>query len=165
MPIVSCIRPFPRLSSTALVRILAATDHLVRRLSEKCQQSHAAHHASLPTMMMLSSSEPGEKYPVPNAEGKSHRLAQYSCPLTSLLPPVRSRLKLKCDKKVPCGSCVRRGCTTICPNGELLSGLYFACYTLHFIQAVCQQGKVQGKSNPRGRPYTSLTLLYKICTR
>ena len=27
------------------------------------------------------------------------------------------RLKLKCDKKLPCGSCVRRGCTTICPNG------------------------------------------------
>ena len=27
------------------------------------------------------------------------------------------RLKLKCDKKVPCGSCVRRGCPTICPNG------------------------------------------------
>ena len=28
------------------------------------------------------------------------------------------RLKLKCDKKIPCGSCIRRGCTTICPNGE-----------------------------------------------
>ncbi|KAF9247205.1 fungal-specific transcription factor domain-containing protein [Melanogaster broomeanus] len=27
------------------------------------------------------------------------------------------RLKLKCDKKIPCGSCVRRGCPTICPNG------------------------------------------------
>ncbi|KAL4249924.1 hypothetical protein ABKN59_002007 [Abortiporus biennis] len=32
------------------------------------------------------------------------------------------RLKLKCDKKLPCGSCVRRGCTTICPNGSLSSG-------------------------------------------
>ncbi|KZT29531.1 hypothetical protein NEOLEDRAFT_1056777 [Neolentinus lepideus HHB14362 ss-1] len=29
------------------------------------------------------------------------------------------RLKLKCDKKVPCGSCERRGCPNICPNGEL----------------------------------------------
>jgi len=28
-----------------------------------------------------------------------------------------TRLKLKCDKKLPCGSCVRRGCPTICPNG------------------------------------------------
>ncbi|KAL5513473.1 hypothetical protein ACEPAH_3872 [Sanghuangporus vaninii] len=27
------------------------------------------------------------------------------------------RLKLKCDKKVPCSSCVRRGCKQICPTG------------------------------------------------
>ncbi|TCD68013.1 hypothetical protein EIP91_011624 [Steccherinum ochraceum] len=32
------------------------------------------------------------------------------------------RLKLKCDKKLPCGSCTRRGCTTICPNGSLSAG-------------------------------------------
>ncbi|OJA17028.1 hypothetical protein AZE42_00569 [Rhizopogon vesiculosus] len=32
------------------------------------------------------------------------------------------RLKLRCDKKVPCGSCVRRGCPTICPNGSLSTG-------------------------------------------
>ncbi|KAF8897440.1 fungal-specific transcription factor domain-containing protein [Infundibulicybe gibba] len=32
------------------------------------------------------------------------------------------RLKLKCDKKLPCGSCVRRGCPSICPNGSLASG-------------------------------------------
>ncbi|EMD39103.1 hypothetical protein CERSUDRAFT_112795 [Gelatoporia subvermispora B] len=32
------------------------------------------------------------------------------------------RLKLKCDKKLPCGSCVRRGCTSICPNGSLSAG-------------------------------------------
>ncbi|KAF7322074.1 Zn(2)-C6 fungal-type domain-containing protein [Mycena kentingensis (nom. inval.)] len=31
------------------------------------------------------------------------------------------RLKLKCDKKVPCGSCVRRGCFSICPTGTLRS--------------------------------------------
>ncbi|KZP26777.1 hypothetical protein FIBSPDRAFT_781546, partial [Athelia psychrophila] len=29
------------------------------------------------------------------------------------------RLKLKCDKKVPCSSCVRRGCPTVCPHGSL----------------------------------------------
>lgn len=28
------------------------------------------------------------------------------------------RLKLRCDKKVPCGSCMRRGCESICPCGE-----------------------------------------------
>ncbi|TFK46992.1 hypothetical protein OE88DRAFT_1666805 [Heliocybe sulcata] len=32
------------------------------------------------------------------------------------------RLKLKCDKKVPCGSCDRRGCPNICPNGTLSAG-------------------------------------------
>ncbi|KAJ6507293.1 fungal-specific transcription factor domain-containing protein [Mycena vitilis] len=31
------------------------------------------------------------------------------------------RLKLKCDKKVPCGSCIRRGCDSICPAGTLRS--------------------------------------------
>ncbi|KAJ7168672.1 fungal-specific transcription factor domain-containing protein [Mycena filopes] len=31
------------------------------------------------------------------------------------------RLKLKCDKMVPCGSCVRRGCISICPTGTLRS--------------------------------------------
>ncbi|KIP07741.1 hypothetical protein PHLGIDRAFT_127425 [Phlebiopsis gigantea 11061_1 CR5-6] len=32
------------------------------------------------------------------------------------------RLKLKCDKSVPCGSCKRRGCESICPNGSLTTG-------------------------------------------
>ncbi|KAH8831655.1 hypothetical protein DL96DRAFT_1494149 [Flagelloscypha sp. PMI_526] len=31
------------------------------------------------------------------------------------------RMKLKCDKKLPCGSCVRRGCSNICPTGKLPS--------------------------------------------
>ncbi|KIY43676.1 hypothetical protein FISHEDRAFT_9564, partial [Fistulina hepatica ATCC 64428] len=32
------------------------------------------------------------------------------------------RLKLKCDKNVPCGSCNRRGCESICPLGILSAG-------------------------------------------
>ncbi|KIJ16385.1 hypothetical protein PAXINDRAFT_75585 [Paxillus involutus ATCC 200175] len=32
------------------------------------------------------------------------------------------RLKLKCDKTVPCSSCKRRGCSAICPNGALITG-------------------------------------------
>ncbi|KAK7042315.1 fungal-trans domain-containing protein [Favolaschia claudopus] len=32
------------------------------------------------------------------------------------------RLKLKCDKTVPCSSCKRRGCSAICPNGQLITG-------------------------------------------
>ncbi|KAI0923665.1 hypothetical protein AcW1_006560 [Taiwanofungus camphoratus] len=40
----------------------------------------------------------------------------------AVLPSGDHSLKLKCDKKIPCGSCVRRGCTTICPNGSLSAG-------------------------------------------
>ncbi|KII83074.1 hypothetical protein PLICRDRAFT_47428 [Plicaturopsis crispa FD-325 SS-3] len=32
------------------------------------------------------------------------------------------RLKIKCDKTIPCQSCIRRGCATICPNGSLATG-------------------------------------------
>ncbi|OCB89593.1 hypothetical protein A7U60_g3191 [Sanghuangporus baumii] len=32
------------------------------------------------------------------------------------------RLKLKCNKKIPCNSCIRRGCHSICPNGLLTTG-------------------------------------------
>ncbi|KAK7063598.1 Zn(2)-C6 fungal-type domain-containing protein [Favolaschia claudopus] len=32
------------------------------------------------------------------------------------------RLKLRCDKNVPCGKCVSRGCGSICPDGQLTSG-------------------------------------------
>ncbi|KAH8825484.1 hypothetical protein DL96DRAFT_1681733 [Flagelloscypha sp. PMI_526] len=31
------------------------------------------------------------------------------------------RMKLKCDKKVPCSSCVRRECSSICPTGTFAS--------------------------------------------
>ncbi|KAF8159162.1 fungal-specific transcription factor domain-containing protein [Crassisporium funariophilum] len=32
------------------------------------------------------------------------------------------RLKLRCDKNLPCGSCYRRGCESICPLGILAGG-------------------------------------------
>ncbi|PBK97603.1 hypothetical protein ARMGADRAFT_961148 [Armillaria gallica] len=32
------------------------------------------------------------------------------------------RLKLKCDRNFPCGSCRKRGVSDICPNGALVSG-------------------------------------------
>ncbi|KAF7966860.1 hypothetical protein HWV62_36691 [Athelia sp. TMB] len=32
------------------------------------------------------------------------------------------RLKIKCDKQIPCQSCVRRGCGNLCPNGSLATG-------------------------------------------
>lgn len=33
------------------------------------------------------------------------------------------RLKLRCDKKLPCGSCLRRGCESICPLGDVSRSL------------------------------------------
>ncbi|KZP16299.1 hypothetical protein FIBSPDRAFT_921010 [Athelia psychrophila] len=32
------------------------------------------------------------------------------------------RLKIKCDKQIPCQSCMRRGCGNLCPNGSLATG-------------------------------------------
>ncbi|KAI6010429.1 hypothetical protein BKA83DRAFT_4403404 [Pisolithus microcarpus] len=32
------------------------------------------------------------------------------------------RLKIKCDKQIPCQSCRRRGCAALCPNGSLSTG-------------------------------------------
>ncbi|KAJ7050553.1 fungal-specific transcription factor domain-containing protein [Mycena amicta] len=32
------------------------------------------------------------------------------------------RLKLRCDRGVPCSSCVKRGCGAICPDGSLTTG-------------------------------------------
>ncbi|KAJ3931991.1 MAG: fungal-specific transcription factor domain-containing protein [Lentinula lateritia] len=32
------------------------------------------------------------------------------------------RLKIKCDRQVPCTSCQRRGCAALCPNGSLATG-------------------------------------------
>ncbi|KAG7093830.1 hypothetical protein E1B28_007469 [Marasmius oreades] len=32
------------------------------------------------------------------------------------------RLKLRCDRAVPCSSCVKRGCGAICPDGSLTTG-------------------------------------------
>ncbi|OCH95704.1 hypothetical protein OBBRIDRAFT_830653 [Obba rivulosa] len=32
------------------------------------------------------------------------------------------RLKLRCDRKVPCETCVKRGCSAICPEGALTTG-------------------------------------------
>ncbi|KAH7886399.1 hypothetical protein F5I97DRAFT_1937249 [Phlebopus sp. FC_14] len=33
-----------------------------------------------------------------------------------------SSLKLRCDRKVPCETCLKRGCASICPNGSLTTG-------------------------------------------
>ncbi|KAG6378829.1 fungal-specific transcription factor domain-containing protein [Boletus reticuloceps] len=51
------------------------------------------------------------------------------------------RLKLKCDKKLPCGSCVRRGCPTICPNGSPNVGIRFVLAdTDHLHHKIAEMG-------------------------
>ncbi|KAI0640171.1 fungal-specific transcription factor domain-containing protein [Trametes polyzona] len=32
------------------------------------------------------------------------------------------RLKLRCDRKVPCETCMKRGCAALCPDGQLITG-------------------------------------------
>ncbi|KAH7887837.1 fungal-specific transcription factor domain-containing protein [Phlebopus sp. FC_14] len=54
------------------------------------------------------------------------------------------RLKLKCDKKIPCGSCVRRGCATICPNGSLSTGQgtrFVLADTEHLHRKIAEMGQ------------------------
>ncbi|KAH7922442.1 hypothetical protein BV22DRAFT_1037465 [Leucogyrophana mollusca] len=54
------------------------------------------------------------------------------------------RLKLKCDKKLPCGSCVRRGCPTICPNGSLSTGQgtrFVLADTEHLHRKIAEMGQ------------------------
>lgn len=78
--------------------------------------------------------EPGEKSHALNVDG----VVKFNIILKFLLSYGKYRLKVRCDKKVryasppcttyppfliehkvPCTSCVRRGCPTICPNGKL----------------------------------------------
>jgi len=41
------------------------------------------------------------------------------------------RLKLRCDRGIPCGSCVKRGCGAICPDGNYILGLLLGTTSAH----------------------------------
>lgn len=41
------------------------------------------------------------------------------------------RLKLRCDRGIPCGSCVKRGCGAICPDGKYTLGLLLETTSAH----------------------------------
>lgn len=53
-------------------------------------------------------------YHAPSAGGRSPL-----CPniILSHRLSLSSSLKLRCDRNIPCGSCVKRGCGAICPDG------------------------------------------------
>ncbi|KAH8099453.1 fungal-specific transcription factor domain-containing protein [Cristinia sonorae] len=60
----------------------------------------------------------GDKPPVANGEQKQRKRpgrVPVSCAECR-------RLKLRCDRKVPCETCVKRGCSAICPEGSLTTG-------------------------------------------
>ncbi|TDL15882.1 hypothetical protein BD410DRAFT_731988 [Rickenella mellea] len=38
------------------------------------------------------------------------------------------RCDIKCDKKLPCSSCQRRGCASLCPNGKYCTFLLFGLF-------------------------------------
>ena len=48
------------------------------------------------------------------------RFGVYSGPPPTTVPHPPPRLKLRCDRAIPCGSCVKRGCAAICPDGPCL---------------------------------------------
>lgn len=54
------------------------------------------------------------------------------------------RLKLKCDRRLPCSSCTKRGCAAICPNGTLAAGpgnRFVLADTQHLHEKISQMGK------------------------
>jgi hypothetical protein len=57
---------------------------------------------------------------IPCAECK--RLVKRSKSYYYLLTYLNDRLKIKCDRQIPCASCVRRGCGQLCPNDHFSTG-------------------------------------------
>ncbi|KAJ6606856.1 hypothetical protein B0H10DRAFT_2439911 [Mycena sp. CBHHK59/15] len=54
------------------------------------------------------------------------------------------RLKIKCDKQIPCQSCVRRGCAALCPNGALATGQgtrFVLAATEHLHRKIARMGE------------------------
>ncbi|KZP21364.1 hypothetical protein FIBSPDRAFT_740823, partial [Athelia psychrophila] len=54
------------------------------------------------------------------------------------------RSKLKCDKQIPCGTCARRGCSSICPNGIFTPGQTarsFSPDTDHLYRKIFEMGQ------------------------
>lgn len=80
------------------------------------QLQHPRLEESHPLRPCLSPSSVGDELlatsRVQSADGTSPILSTSKC-----RPHIPYRCRIRCDKKVPCGSCTRRGCVTLCPNG------------------------------------------------
>ncbi|KAF7369259.1 Zn(2)-C6 fungal-type domain-containing protein [Mycena venus] len=87
---------------------------------------------------------------VPGASGITHarelevkRSRGKSIPLYLYLMR-NARLKIKCDKQIPCQSCVRRGCSALCPNGALATGQgtrFVLAATEHLHRKIARMGE------------------------
>ncbi|KAH9044225.1 fungal-specific transcription factor domain-containing protein [Lactarius hengduanensis] len=79
-----------------------------------CFASHPL--SSVPTPMSTPSPKRRDPSPGPEPAKKRRRGA------TRLSCAECRRLKLRCDRGIPCGSCLKRGCGAICPDGSLTTG-------------------------------------------
>ncbi|KAI6165523.1 hypothetical protein EDD17DRAFT_1447257, partial [Pisolithus thermaeus] len=67
------------------------------------------------TKLKLSRGDPGH-------DGKRARKTKQKRYKKQMACAECTRLKIKCDKQIPCQSCQRRGCVALCPNGILTTG-------------------------------------------
>lgn len=74
---------------------------------------------------------------------------------------MQKRLKLRCDRAIPCGSCVKRGCAAICPDGAWRHCPHFTLPSNHAEnpQARCKLAKAIGnyRRHPVDDCYSSAT--------
>lgn len=75
--------------------------------------------------------------------------------------PRPHRLKLRCDRAIPCGSCVKRGCAAICPDGRfrpLFPLLPFLIGAPHTGSLTTGKGNRYVSTPPPAPPLTSFSL-------
>ncbi|KAF8677359.1 Fungal specific transcription factor domain [Rhizoctonia solani] len=58
----------------------------------------------------------------PEAESSSNTQENNASSSNGAINAALQKLKLRCDRQVPCHSCVKRGCSSICPDGQLTTG-------------------------------------------
>ncbi|KZV86282.1 hypothetical protein EXIGLDRAFT_653392 [Exidia glandulosa HHB12029] len=70
----------------------------------------------------MTTNDPAPAHIPPVAANELHKADEYKKRRGPVSCAECRRLKLKCDRKVPCSSCSKRGCAAICPNGTLTAG-------------------------------------------
>lgn len=116
--------PQPHLSFTLLVKVASMlaerTTPTDIESSSNAQESNAGSSGSRRRRGALSCAECRRCDQLGSLIHLEHNLSLSR--LISVLVGVAYRLKLRCDRQVPCHSCVKRGCSSICPDGSLTTG-------------------------------------------